>query len=54
MKECFDDKTIRQNMRDAISEFCKLLIRQEKCSGYCECCPVNDVYDMARERESKF
>lgn len=50
MKALFDEKIIKENMRKAISAFCRLSVNQGKCSdGDCEFCPVNDAYDMVCE-----
>ena len=47
MKALFDEKIIKENMRKAISSFCRFSVNQGKCSdGDCEFCPVNHTYDM--------
>ena len=50
-----EEKTIKANLRAAISIFCRWRVNQNMCEpDGCDYCPVNDTYDMAREPDDGF
>ena len=45
-----EESTIKEELRSAISAFCRWRINQNLCEpNECEFCPVDDTYDMARD-----
>lgn len=49
MKE-INEKTVKENLRESISEYCRWREQQGLCEpDGCVFCPVNDVFDMARD-----
>lgn len=43
-----ENETIISNLKNAISAFCRMQVRENQCSpDDCDFCPVNDAYDMA-------
>lgn len=49
-----EEKTVKDNMRTAISAFCRWRVNENKCEpDECDFCPVNDAYDMARVEDAE-
>ena len=47
-----DEKTVKEQLRTAISAFCRWRVNQTICEeGDCDFCPINDAYDMARNKD---
>lgn len=47
-----DEKTVKEQLRAAISAFCRWRVNQTICEeGDCEFCPINNAYDMARNKD---
>lgn len=52
MDKLTDEKTVKEQLRTAISAFCRWRVNQNICEeGDCEFCPVNDANDMARNED---
>lgn len=48
-----DGKEVRENLRNAISEYCRWRVNNNWCDdGQCEYCAVNQTYDMARDPDA--
>lgn len=52
MKESFDEWEVKTVVRNAISNFCRMMVQREACEpDECDNCPMNLAYDMARDEE---